>query len=56
MKFGNCGKAGRWMEENMVKDFNFEAQFEDQAPVEKYKNLSKGSAISYAMKLFNTRR
>ncbi len=49
-----AARAERWIEENTVKDFNFEAQFEDQAPVEKYKNLSKGPAISYAMKLFAT--
>ena len=46
-------RAQRWKEEHAVKEFNWEAQFEDQAPVEKYKNLSKGPAISYAMELFN---
>jgi len=51
---GAAEKAEQWIEENTAQDFNFEAQFEDQAPVEKYKNLSKGPALSYAMKLFRT--
>lgn len=50
---GYANKALEWMEENLVKDFNWEGQFEDQKPADRYKNLSKGQACSYAMRLLD---
>ncbi|MBS0001074.1 MAG: hypothetical protein KFF73_18970 [Cyclobacteriaceae bacterium] len=41
-------RALEFVEENVVRDFNWEGQFEDQGPSERYKNLSKGQAVSYA--------
>ncbi len=47
-------RAIRWIEENLVKDFNWEGQFEDQKPSDRYKNLSKGQACGYALYLLNS--
>ena len=44
-------RALQWIEENLAGDFNWEGQFEDQKPSERYKNLSKGQAVSYALRL-----
>ena len=44
-------KALKWMRETLVRDFNWEGQFEDQQPADRYKNLSKGQACSYALLL-----
>jgi len=41
-------RALNFIKKYLVKDFNWEGQFEDQQPSEKYKNLSKGQACSYA--------
>lgn len=46
-------RALAFIEENLVRDFNWEGQFEDQKPSERYKNLSKGQACSYARYLLN---
>ena len=35
-------KAQLWIDKNLAKDFNWEGQFEDQKPSDRYKNLSKG--------------
>ncbi len=48
-KYDYCRNlALAFIEENMVEDFNWEGQFEDQKPSERYRNLSKGQACSYA--------
>ena len=47
-------RAISWMEMNLVKDFNWEGQFEDQKPSDRYKNLSKGQACGYALYLMNS--
>ena len=47
-------KALSWLEGNMARDFNWEGQFEDQKPSDRYKNLSKGQACSYAIQLFES--
>jgi len=39
--------------QNLVRDFNWEGQFEDQEPADRYKNLSKGQACSYAQRLLD---
>lgn len=46
-------RALSFVEENLLVNFNWEGQFEDQKPSEKYKNLSKSQACSYALYLFN---
>jgi maltose/maltodextrin transport system substrate-binding protein len=45
-------RALAFIRENLVRDFNWEGQFEDQKPSERYQNLSKGQACSYAGFLF----
>jgi len=45
-------RAMKWIEENLANDFNWEGQFEDQKPGDRYMNLSKGQACSYALHLF----
>jgi maltose/maltodextrin transport system substrate-binding protein len=53
--FSGCAsRALAWMEENLVRDFNWEGQFEDQQPADRYKNLSKGQACSYALRLLDS--
>jgi hypothetical protein len=53
--FSECaGRALEWIRENMVRDFNWEGQFEDQKPADRYKNLSKGQACSYASRLLHS--
>ena len=53
--FSGCAtRAQEWIGENLVRDFNWEGQFEDQKPADKYKNLSKGQACSYALRLFDS--
>ncbi len=47
-------KAHLWLKENMARDFNWEGQFEDQKPSDRYKNLSKGQACSYAIQLLES--
>ena len=49
-----ASQAMNWVEEELVKDFNWEGQFEDQQPSERYKNLSKGQACGYALYLLNS--
>jgi len=44
-------RALLWIKENLANDFNWEGQFEDQKPSDRYKNLSKGQAVSYALQL-----
>jgi hypothetical protein len=46
-------KALLWIKENLAKDFNWEGQFEDQKPSERYRNLSKGQACGYALQLLD---
>ena len=41
-------RALAFIEDHLVKDFNWEGQFEDQKPSDRYRNLSKGQACSYA--------
>jgi hypothetical protein len=49
LNFESCReRALTFIEENLVQDFNWEGQFEDQKPGERYRNLSKGQACSYA--------
>ncbi|MCK4745786.1 MAG: hypothetical protein KAT15_02070, partial [Bacteroidales bacterium] len=43
-------RALLWIEKNLANDFNWEGQFEDQKPSDRYKNLSKGQACSYALR------
>lgn len=45
-------RALQFIQDNVVKQYNWEGQFEDQKPSEKYKNLSKGQACAYALYLF----
>ena len=53
--FSGCaGRALEWIGENLVRDFNWEGQFEDQKPSNRYKNLSKGQACSYALRLLDS--
>ncbi|MEE9463817.1 MAG: hypothetical protein V3V53_18415 [Bacteroidales bacterium] len=53
--FTDCAtRALAWIGENLVRDFNWEGQFEDQKPADRYKNLSKGQACSYALRLFDS--
>jgi maltose/maltodextrin transport system substrate-binding protein len=37
-----------FIEKKVVPEYNWEGQFEDQLPSERYRNLSKGQACSYA--------
>jgi hypothetical protein len=51
--FQSCrDRALSFIEKNVLKDFNWEGQFEDQRPSERYRNLSKGQAVSYAGYIF----
>ena len=53
--FESCSaRAVDFIVKNLEHDFNWEGQFEDQHPSERYKNLSKGQAVSYAGYLFNS--
>jgi len=48
-RYVSCrNRALTFIEENLVQDFNWEGQFEDQKPSDRYRNLSKGQACSYA--------
>ncbi len=50
--YENCReKALYFIQVNLVAGYSWEGQFEDQQPSEKYKNLSKGQACSYALYL-----
>ena len=44
-------RARSWIGDHLARDFNWEGQFEDQAPSDRYRNLSKGQACSYALLL-----
>lgn len=47
--YDSCrNRALAFIENNLIKNFNWEGQFEDQKPSERYRNLSKGQACSYA--------
>ncbi|WP_294080753.1 hypothetical protein [Proteiniphilum sp. UBA5384] len=45
-------KAYDWIINNPLKTYNWSGQFEDVAPVEPYKNLSKDEASAFAIYLF----
>ena len=45
-------RAWRWIMENPVRRFNWDAQFEDVTPVEPYVNLAREQACDVAMRLF----
>ena len=45
-------RAYNWVMENPVKTFDWSGQFEDINPTEKYKNLTKHDACSFAIYLF----
>ncbi len=46
-------KAFQWVMNNPVKDFNWEGQFEDIPPVDKYANLSGSWAMDFASYLLD---
>lgn len=45
-------RAFRWIMENPVRRFNWDAQFEDSRPVEPYVNLAREQACDTAIRLF----
>ncbi|MCK3684365.1 hypothetical protein [Maribellus sp. YY47] len=45
-------KAYNWILNNALKTYNWSGQFEDVAPIEPYKNLSKDEASAFAKYLF----
>jgi maltose/maltodextrin transport system substrate-binding protein len=50
--YDSCRNAAlSFIKTNLAADYNWEGQFEDQKPSEKYKNLSKGQACGYALYL-----
>jgi maltose/maltodextrin transport system substrate-binding protein len=46
-------RAWRWIMENPVKRFNWDAQFEDSRPVEPYVNLAREQACDVAIRLLH---
>jgi len=48
----NKNLAFNWIVDNCLKTFNWEGQFEDVAPSQPYRNLSKHQACSFAIYLF----
>lgn len=49
-------RALAWLQENPLKTFNWEGQFEDTSASERYRNLSKGQACSVARYLLAHRK